>query len=530
MVELRPYQQKTISLLYEWFQSNNGNPCIDLPTGAGKSHIIAKICEDALKNWPDTKILMLCAQKELIEQNRDKLLSHWPEAPIGIYSASMRKKELDFPITFASIQSIKKRLTQLGHINLVLIDEAHQVNHKEEGVYRFFLKALMPDRIIGLTASPFRMGHGLITDDPAIFDDLIEPVTIEELQKQGFLSRLVSKHTKRNIDVSGVHKRGGEYIEKELQKAVDIKETNLAVVEEVIERAGNRKSWLFFCTGVDHATHIRDILRDKGIKAETINGKTPKDEREQIIKDFKEGKIKAVTNNNVLTVGFDSPNIDLIAMVRPTESPGLYLQMGGRGLRLKDHTDHCLILDFAGIIERHGPITDVQIPGRKSDEPGIPPSKICPECDSIIAAQCRVCPDCGNVFDLNKQIKEWKLHHDDIMGLLPKEFPVSSWVWCKYTSRKSGIEMLRVSYYGEALSDTPMNEYLAVMHSGYAGHKAMETLRIIAKESGVDIMKYDSLDALSTAMTASYKPDLIEYKKDGRYDRIVNRRWEPIPF
>lgn len=530
MVKLRSYQQKTINDLYAWFQDNNGNPCIVLPTGAGKSHIIAKICEDALKNWPETRILMLTTKKELIEQNAEKLWEHWPAAPVGFYSASMRKKELDYPITFASIQSIKSRISQLGHINLVLIDEAHQINHKDEGVYRSFLKALMPDRIIGLTATPFRMTHGLITDDPAIFNDLIEPVTIEELQAQKYLSRLVSKHTQKRLDISGVNKRGGEYVEKELQQAVDIQETNLSVVEEVIELAENRKSWLFFCTGIDHAIHIRDILREKGIIAETINGKTPKTEREQTLKDFKDGKIRAITNNNVLTTGFDNPNIDLIAMVRPSESPGLYIQMCGRGLRLKEHTDHCMVLDFAGIIERHGPITNVQIPGRKSDDPGIPPSKICPECDSIIAAQCRICPDCGNVFDVQKQLKEWKLHHDDIMGLTPKEFPVSSWSWCKYTSKKSGIEMLRVSYYGNAISDTPINEYLAVMHSGYAGYKAMETLRIIAKHSGVDIMKYDSLNSLSEAMTKSTAPEHLEYKKDGRYDRIINRHWDIIPF
>jgi DNA repair protein RadD len=527
---LRPYQQKTIDSLYEWFSSNKGNPCIVLPTGAGKSHVIAEICRTALKDFPSTRVLMLCTQKELIEQNAEKLRIHWPNAPIGVYSASMRKKELGEPITFASIQSIKGRITELGHINLVIIDEAHQVNHKDEGVYRSFLSALMPDSIIGLTASPFRMGHGLITDDPAIFTDLIEPVTIDELQRKGFLSKLISKHTKQVLSTEGVHKRGGEFIESELQKAVDIQETNLAVVEETIERAADRKSWLFFCTGIDHSHHIRDILKEKGITAETITGKTPKKEREQIIKDFKEGKIKALTNANVLTTGFDAPNIDLIAFVRPTESPGLYMQMGGRGLRLKDHTDHCLILDFAGVIETHGPINNVRIPGRKSDEPGIPPSKICPECDSIIAAQARICPDCGNVFDIQKQLKEWKLRHDDIMGLSPKELTVSRWVWSKYESRKSKKEMLRVSYYGEAISDTPIHEYLCVLHEGYAGVKGMGLLRMISKESGVNIMDYPDLDSLAVAMTESSKPDFIEYKKEGRYDRIVNRVWDVVPF
>ena len=520
---LRPYQQKTIDDLYSWYNSNSGNPVIVLPTGSGKSHVIAEICRTALSSFPETRILMLTTQKELIEQNCEKLLLHWENAPVGIYSAGMNSKDLSKQITFASIQSIRNQ--ELQSINLVIIDEAHQINHKDEGIYRKFLTRINPDSIIGLTASPFRMGHGLITDDPAIFDALIEPVSIIDLQKLGFLANLVSKVTREKLDVTGVHKRGGDYIESELQKAVDITETNLAVVEEVLRRAETRKSWLFFCTGVKHAEHIRNILEEKGITAECVTGKTPKKTREKILADFKSGKIQALTNANVLTTGFDAPNIDLIAMVRPTESAGLYIQMAGRGLRLKDNTDHCLVLDFAGVIERHGAITDVQTPNKKSEEAGIPPSKICPECDSIVPAQCRICPDCGNAFDIKKQLREWKLRHDDIMGLTPKEFKVKSWRWSKYISRKSGKEMLRISYYGEALSDPPMSEYLAILHQGYAGKKAMLRLKAITDKIGVNVMEFKSLSALINGINKKKAPEFLTYRKDGKYNKILEIMW-----
>ena len=197
---LREYQQRTIDQLYAWFEAGNeGNPCLVLPTGSGKSHIIAALCKDALQSWPETRILMLTHVKELIAQNAEKMRQHWPNAPMGIYSAGLNRKELGEPITFAGIQSVRTKAKQIGHVDLVIIDEAHLVSHKDEGGYRTLLADLRAIngnlRIIGLTASPYRLGHGYITDKPAIFDALIEPVSIEELIFKGYLSTLRSKLT-----------------------------------------------------------------------------------------------------------------------------------------------------------------------------------------------------------------------------------------------------------------------------------------------------------------------------------------------
>lgn len=396
---LRDYQQRTLDQLYAWFEAGNrGNPCLVLPTGSGKSHIVAALCKDALQNWPDTRVLMLTHVKELIEQNAEKMRQHWPGAPMGIYSASIGKKQLGEPITFAGIQSIRKQASRIGHIDLVIIDECHLVSHKAEGGYRTLIAELMqinPNmRVIGLTATPFRLGHGLITDKPALFDDLIEPVSIEELVYKGYLATLRSKVTKAKLDTSGVHKRGGEFIEKELQAAVDNEHDNYGVVREVMELAGERKAWLFFCAGIKHAQHIKDALIDCGVTAECVTGDTPKAVREQIIADFKAGKIKALTNANVLTTGFDYPDIDLIAMLRPTMSASLYVQMAGRGLRPKSHTDHCLVLDFAGVVSTHGPITAVQPPKRtgSGEKEGEAPVKVCENCDELVHLSAKVCP------------------------------------------------------------------------------------------------------------------------------------------
>ena len=419
---------------------------------------------------------------------------------MGIYSSSLRSRRLDEPITFAGIQSVRKRAEEIGHVDLVLIDECHLVSHKAEGGYRNLIEDLTQInphlRVIGLTATPFRLGHGLITDDPALFADLIEPVTIEELIYKGHLAPLQSKVTSLKLSTDGVKKRGGDYIESELQAAVDTKPQNIGTVQESIKLAGSRKSWLFFCVGIDHAYHIRDELRAEGITAETITGKTPQGERAEIIDNFKAGRIQALTNANVLTTGFDHPDLDMIVMLRPTMSPSLYVQMAGRGMRPKSHTDHCLVLDFAGVVQTHGPITAVD-PGKKAGQ-GEAPMKVCENCDEIVHLSVKICPACGEEFPEAEPPAKPTLHDDDIMGLGATDMEVTSWTWRKHTSFNSGKEMFMVTYYG-ALSDKPISEYLTVRHPGYAGSKAMQTFLMLASKSEADTheLEYATLEQAS---------------------------------
>jgi DNA repair protein RadD len=524
---LREYQQRAIEQLYEWFQKRSGNPCLVLPTGSGKSHIVAALCKDAIQNWPETRILMLTHVKELIEQNAEKMREHWRGAPMGIYSAGMGRKQLGEPITFAGIQSIRKHASQVGHIDLCIIDECHLVSHKDEGGYRTFLgqlKAINPAmRVVGLTATPYRLGHGLITDKPALFDDLIEPVTIEELVYKGYLSTLRSKVTKAALDTSGVHKRGGEFIESELQAAVDTDENNLRVVREVIELAGDRKAWLFFCAGVHHAEAVAQVLQEHGVPAACVTGTTPKAERERLLTDFKAGRLRALTNANVLTTGFDYPDIDLIAMLRPTMSASLYVQMAGRGMRVKSHTDHCLVLDFAGVVQMHGPITAVNPNKPKGEGNGEAPVKVCDECGELVHISVMVCPACQTPFP-PPQKASLELRNDDIMGLDADKLAVTSWLWREHTSRTSGKDMLAVTYYG-ALSDPSVTEYFPVTHEGYAGRKAMDAVVSIAGKAGASFEPEDGLEQWADRLNVAAIPNEIEYRRDGKYHRVTRRTW-----
>lgn len=516
---LRDYQQRTIDDLYAWFESGNqGHPCLVLPTGSGKSHIVAALTKDALHKWPQTRVLMLTHVKELIRQNAEKMRQHWPNAPMGIYSAGLRAKTLGEPITFAGIQSVRKKAALIGHIDLCIVDECHLISHKNEGGYRTLISDLLeinPNmRVVGLTATPFRLGHGLITDAPALFSDLIEPVTIEELIYKGHLAPLRSKVTDVKLSTEGVHKRGGEFIESELQAAVDTHETNADVVRSILTHAGPRKSWLVFCVGVDHAHNIRDELVQRGITAATVTGDTPSHERDQILNAFKAGQIQSVTNANVLTTGFDHPDLDLIVMLRPTMSASLYVQMAGRGMRVKSHTDHCLVLDYAGVVQTHGPITNVE-PGRKAGEGGEMPVKVCENCDELVHISAKICPACGAPFP-EPEPKPVTLHNLDIMGIEATEMNVSDWNWQIHIGRSSGKEMLKVTYYGD-LSDPPITEYFTIFYDGPAGNKARNTVEKIRVAVGVDSPS-DLKDA--------QHPITIKYRKDGKFHRVLERKWE----
>lgn len=528
-MELRPYQQKTIDELYQYLASTTGDPVVVLPTGSGKSVIISALCKNALGNWPGTEILILTHVKELIDQNYRSLKTVWPNAPAGVYSAGLNRRELHQPITFGGIQSLRGKADQIGHVDLLLIDEAHLVSHKDEGTYRKLIEALRiinPSlRVIGLTATPYRLGHGIITNGSALFSDIIEPVTIELLVYGGYLTKPISKATEAKLSAEGVHKRGGEYVEKELQAAVDVDEKTREVAKEICTLGANRQAWLVFCAGVHHAYHMRDAIREQGIKAETITGDTPTAERDRIIEDYKSGRVRVLTNANVLTTGFDYPGIDLIALCRPTLSPGLYVQMVGRGMRIANGKENCLVLDFAGVVAAHGPITNVRPPSKNGDADGIPPSKECHECSCIVHASAKVCECCGYEFP-EREKPELYRREDEIFQDSIQEMDVYYWAWCEYEGKTSKKKMLRITYYGAAISDKPIHEYLVIWHEGYAGQRAMKTLKEIAEKAGVDIEEPNSAAELCDLMTAAPSPSVLKYKMDGKFPRILHREWQ----
>jgi DNA repair protein RadD len=530
-IELREYQTRALNMLYAWFEKNaTGHPVLNMPGGSGKSVVIASLAKDALQNWPETRILMLVHSKELILQNADKLRRLWPDAPFGIYSASVGKRQLDEPITYAGIGSVANRSKEIGHIDLCIIDEVHAVSTAESGIYRKLIADLLKInpamRIVGLSASPYRLGQGLITEGPtAIFSDILEPVSIQELVSKAHLVPLRSKITNHKLDTDGLHKRQGEYIASEMEAKFNTDDHNGAVVEEIIERASNREHWLIFCSGVAHSEAVAECLRGAGIPAESLDATHSKSERERKLADFESGRMRAICSVGILTTGYDFPALDCIAFLRSTMSPGLYLQMAVRGMRPHLGKTDCLVLDFAAVVATHGPITHVRPPNKKGDKEGAAPVKVCDNCQELCALAARVCPACGHPFP-EPELKKLKLQNDDIMGLAGKEMSVTAWRWRKHVSRASGQEMLMVTYYG-ALSDAPVSEYMPINNPGYAGEKARRVVATIAVDADVLVSDlYNPLDVVADILSCGEPPDMIEFKMDGKFHRVLQRKWK----
>ena len=521
MLELRKYQCEAIDSLYNYFQENNGNPLVVMPTGTGKSVVLAEFLREALHNWPDTRVVALTHVKELIEQNFKAMIRAWPEAPAGIYSAGLNRRDLNAQIMFAGIQSIHRRAYQVQRCDLILIDEAHLLNKSDTGMYRKFLKQIKdinPDlKIVGLTATPFRMDQGMLTEgEDAIFTDIAIDIPLLDMINQGYLVPLIPKQTKTQLDVSNVHIRGGEFKADELEAAVNTDEANEGAVEEIVKAGieGERGSWLIFCSGLRHAANITRLIQDKGITCEMVSGDMPPADRERVLREFKEGKIRCVTNMNVLTTGFDAPGVDLIGMLRPTKSQSLYVQMLGRGTRLAEGKEDCLVLDFAGNTRRHGPVDTVRArsPGKK-DDLGVAPTKTCPECNTIVATATMECPDCGHIFP-PPEVKITKKADD--APILSSQI-VSSWLKVNDVTYRKHNKIgkppsLMVSYQCGVMEH---REWICLEHEGYAREKAQKWW-LKRDPSGCPRTIDDAL-VFSSRLK---KPIEIRVRPDGKYTTI----------
>lgn len=470
----RYYQQECIDSFWYYFSNHTGNPIAALPTGTGKSPIIAWFMQNVLTHYPNQRMMMLTHVKELIEQNFDKLLTVWPTAPAGIYSSGLKRRDTQYPITYAGIGSVAKRANEFGHIDLVVIDECHLVSPKQETLYRKFINALLeinPNlKVIGLTATPYRLKLGCLTEGGLFTDicyDLTSMAAFNRLVSEGYLAPLITKRTALALDTSGVGTSGGEFKQKDLQQAVDKDEITYAALKEMMEYGADRKHWLIFASGIEHAINIAEMLDSLGITCAVVHSKMKDSERDAILNDHKNGLFQCVVNNNILTTGYDFPGIDLIGVLRPTKSPGLWVQMLGRGTRpvympgfdletqegrfaamAASHKHNCLVLDFGGNTKCLGPINDPVLPQKKGKKGGIAPVRICEGCGSYIHASLAFCPDCGMEFPREVKIQGTAYHGEVMASDLPQvePFKVDKVVYAKHP-KLNRPPSLKVTYY-----------------------------------------------------------------------------------
>ncbi|MFG1462093.1 DEAD/DEAH box helicase [Xanthobacter sp. DSM 24535] len=553
MLKLRPYQREAPDALYSYWEEGGGNGLIVLPTAAGKSLVIATLCRELLQAFPDFRIGIVTHVKELIAQNAQELLTAWPQAPLGIYSAGLGRRDLQARILFMGIQSVHRKTAVLGKFDLIIVDEAHLIPRDAGTMYgRFFgklLEAVRDMRVVGLTATPYRLSEGRLDVGPnRLFDDIVYEKPVFELIEQGYLSPLIGQPTINEIDTSKLHVRDGEFIESELADAassiVD------AAVAEIVALGRDRQGWLISCVNVAHAEKVRDAVRKHGITCEMVVGTTPN--RDQIIMAYKRKSIRCLVFVGVLTTGFNAPHVDLLAMLRPTLSTGLYEQIVGRAFRvvyasgydldtLEGRLDaialgpkpNALILDYAGNIRRHGPIDAVRPKraggsGKKEDEEVIKVkkddvrAKECPECKHLNGLEALSCKNCGHEWPIPDARHKAQA---EAVAILSTEKAPPQWIAVddvRYASHeKEGSPMSVAANFVCGLKS--YRSWLCFGHMGRPRRVAIEFWTAAGGEMPAPTSAEEALDRRGEMARVV----AIRLKLGGRYPEVVGYQFEP---
>lgn len=518
--QLRDYQSQAVPAIFEWFSENEGSPLVIVPTGGGKSLILAEFIKRAHEYYPGTRFIVLSHVSELLLQDAQAIIGQWPDCHLTFCSDKIGTKDLSGQVIVAGIQSIYRRIYDipLPTPELVIVDEAHLISDKDSGMYRKFLADLAmvnPDiKCIGFTATPFRKGSGYLHKGPnAMFSGIAYEIGILDLINQGYLVPVITPAMHTRMDVTGVDIQGGDYVQKQLEKAVDTDPLTKACVDEILENSAGRHKWLVFTAGISHCEHVRDEIRRRGIACEMVTGKTPTAERRRIVEWHKEktSETRCLVNVSVLTTGYDAPAIDLIAFMRPTRSPVLYIQMMGRAMRPFPGKNDALALDFGGIIDRLGPIDMVHVATKRGK--GEAPHKLCPECEETNHAAARICIKCGFQFPEPELNLDKKASNAAVLStqLKTETYPVTAVFY--YRHQKEGKpDSLRVEYMSGLT--TSFRSWWCFQHSGAAREIACYNWRMAAGTKAPNTIT----EAL-TRLHELKKPSAVHVKKAGRnYD------------
>jgi DNA repair protein RadD len=386
--KLRDYQQQAVNNTLSYFRKRRDPAVIVLPTGAGKSLVIAELARLA-----KGRVLVLAHVKELVEQNYEKFKSYGLSA--GIFSAGLGQKDSSEKAIFGSVQSVARASDEFfDDFSLLVIDECHRVADEGSTQYQDVIKKLNARNpnlcVLGLTATPYRLGLGYIyeysqngeikTEQKRFFKECVFDLPLSYMIRHGYLTMPVKIDIPvTSYDFSELSDTGKTFAASEVEEILQSqKRLTPFIVKNIIDIAEkfHRKGVMIFSSSVKHAEEILTYLPPHD--ARIVIGDTAMDERDQIIKDFKARKFKYLVNVSVLTTGFDAPHVDVIAIMRPTESNSLYQQIVGRGLRLSEDKDECYILDYTGMKhDIYKPEINDKRPAKDTVQVTVP----CPQCE-----------------------------------------------------------------------------------------------------------------------------------------------------
>jgi DNA repair protein RadD len=535
-VEARWYQSEANQAAWQFISDGRGNPLIVLPTGAGKSIVIALLIRQAVE-WGQ-RVLVVAHRKELLQQNADKI-QRLTGLKVGINSAGLNERDIDSTVICAGIQSVYRDAAEFGKRGLVVIDEAHLISDDGGSMYRQFLDGLQQHNrrlfCVGLTATPYRTGEGSLAGEGKLFSGICYEAKTGALIEGGYLSKLTNNPADSQADLKSVKVRGGEFVAAEMEAAFTGDTIIHAAVCELTIACENRKSILVFCAGVSHAEQVSLALRDlTGQDVGLVTGETHAIERQRVLSDFRSGSLRWCVNVDVLTTGFDAPGIDAVAVLRATMSPGLFAQIVGRGLRISQGKTDCLILDFGGNLQRHGALDadDYGISKPRNSDGSEAPSKVCPKCKQEVYLSAVKCSECGHLFV--RQMDQQPRHGDEIdttssiVGAPePQWYDVREVHWHLHQKKTTPGKppTLCVSYY---VSDDTMRpgvlgwivvrEWVCFEHEGFALQKAFAWWDARSLQP-FPASVAEAVIALNQG--SARKPSRLLVKREGQWDRIV---------
>ena len=542
-MKLRYYQRNAIDALHSWFDTKPEEPAlIALPTAAGKTIIFSHFIKEVFHKNPKARFLIMAHRKELVAQAESKLKSVWPDAPVGVLAAGMKRFQHNAQILVASRDTLasSKRLEKVGKFDYMIIDEAHNVPPSSLTRYKKIIDTLSERqsmKVMGCTATPYRMGQGYIYGNRKdhFFKGLAYSVSIPELIQAGYLCRLSAFAVNDNaiIDAGKVSLKfkGGDFREKELEDIAMVDETIIEVISDWIDNAytKGRTASVFFCVSVLHAQKMTQYLKQHGINAAVVTGETPNQDRDKILADFESGKLHALCNVGVLTEGWDAPRTDCIALLRPTQSVGLYVQMCGRGMRLHDNKENCLLLDYGENVARHGCLDEVE-PGESL--PGRYKPKICASCNAINSPSAKECIECGQVFESTQSKVLWTKKErevarrtkadkqavlsDERKASAPKNKPITD-IYASVVKSKNGSEYCQVVF-------TVEGEFFPKKMSLMFGHPTAHNMAVrkwkkITTKWGSPSQPWMAAELINSGAFDTISEIIVQ--KQGKYENVV---------
>lgn len=418
MIQLRQYQDDCGVALMKDIE-NTGNPILQLPTGSGKSLIIADIARRCKERWGGIKVLVLTHRAKLVEQDADKFRKLGIEP--SVYCAELKRKEVG-QFTLGTILSVCRHADLFKDFHLVIVDEVQMINNENEGSYRKFLAQLPKAKIIGLSATPFRLKGGACYGPGRLFNRITYKIGFSDLVNQGYLTSPVNYDANADDKFDDMRITAGDYNKDDMNRHF-----NRIVAKscaDLVKRMANRHYVLVFACSIVHAEAIVKCLTEMGEKAKVYHSELSLDEDKLVINQFENRQFKYLVSIDKLGVGFDAPFVDGLGLMRPTMSRALAIQQLGRGSRLYEGKENFLVADYAGNIRRHNLLDPdaYDVPWEKISQTkrkksggggggggdGTPdedtPSKVCPNCQKINYARTTIC-SCGYKFPPKLTVK-----------------------------------------------------------------------------------------------------------------------------